>query len=42
VLVVATLATTVTRYAALATWVFRTGRKRDRRGAAITLPTQGA
>jgi len=41
VLVLATLAATVTRYVALSTWVFRGRSRSDRRGTVLTLDTQG-
>jgi len=41
VLVLATLAATVTRYVALSSWVFRGRSRSDRRGTALTLDTQG-
>jgi putative flippase GtrA len=41
VLVVASLAATVTRYVALATWVFGTRRGQERRTAVVPLPTEG-
>jgi putative flippase GtrA len=41
VLVVASLAATVTRYVALATWVFRPRRAEDCRTASIPLPIEG-
>jgi putative flippase GtrA len=42
VLVLATLAATVTRYIALATWVFRSPMVRKRRGAVLSASTRGA